>query len=67
MRRYQFNEYSEETSNLVVEMTEEEIIKDYWPVWSKKMEQKFGPGHELITKENCIEDWVIVNWAWEVK
>jgi hypothetical protein len=31
------------------------------------MEDHYGEGHELITKENCIEDWVVVNWAWEKK
>ena len=67
MRRYQFNEYSEETSNLVVEMTEEEILEQYWPFWSKKMEEKYGPSHELITTENCIEDWMVTHLAWEVK
>ena len=30
------------------------------------MEKKYGIGHELITKENCIEDWKAVNWAWEI-
>lgn len=68
MKKYCYNEYVEgDDKPLVVEMTEEEILKDYWPVWSKKMEKKFGPDHELITKENCIKDWVTILWAWEVK
>ena len=28
---------------------------------------KFGEGHEYITEENCIYDWIVVNWAWEKK
>lgn len=31
------------------------------------MADKYGEGHELITRENCIEDWVALNWAWEKK
>lgn len=51
--------------NDVLEKTEEQIIAEYWDHWSTRMIAKYGEGHELITKKNCIEDWVIVNWAWE--
>ncbi len=53
--------------NDVIELTEENIIELYWEFWKGKMIKKYGEGHELITKENCIKDWVIVNWAWEKK
>lgn len=53
--------------NDVIEVTEEQIIDDYWPWWYRSMVEKFGPGHHLITEENCIEDWVSANWAWEKK
>lgn len=49
-------------------VSEEEIISGgYFDYWKEKMENKFGADSELITKENCIEDWVIVNWAQEIK
>lgn len=51
--------------NDIVEITEEGIIDLYWKFWSGKMVKKYGEGHELITKENCIDDFLMVNWAWE--
>lgn len=51
--------------NEIVEVTEDEIIQDYWPWWRAAMVEKFGLDYPEITKQNCIEDWVIVNWAWE--
>lgn len=27
------------------------------------MKKKFGEGVEL-TQEQCLEDWIVVNWAW---
>ena len=52
------------------EITEEEILEEYWDYWFKAMCQAlykpntgaFGKP-ELITKENCIDDWVSVHWA----
>lgn len=46
-------------------LSEDEIIDSYFSTWSKNM-KKVGKGH-LITRENCIEDWVIINWASEVQ
>ena len=57
--------YNEQDEPLPVEITEEEIIAEYFPYWKTAMVKKFGEGHELITHENCIEDWVVVHWAWE--
>lgn len=28
------------------------------------MKKKFGQGVEL-TQEQCLEDWIVVNWAWK--
>jgi hypothetical protein len=53
--------------NDVIEKTEQQILDEYWGLWNVRMVAKFGESHELITKENCIEDWVVVNWAWEKK
>jgi hypothetical protein len=51
--------------NDIIEKTEQQILEDYWDYWNARMVAKFGEGHELITKENCIDDWIAVNWAWE--
>lgn len=48
-------------------MTEEQILNDYWDYWSKRMKEVVGENSPEITKERCIEDWVIGNWAIEVK
>ena len=49
-------------------VSEEEIISGgYFDYWKSKMQIKFGADSELITKENCIEDWVVIHWAQEIK
>jgi|TARA_R110000868_G_scaffold373992_1_gene638363 hypothetical protein len=53
--------------NEVVEKTEQQILAEYWEYWNARMIAKYGEGHELITEENCIYDWAVVNWAWEKK
>lgn len=53
--------------NDIIEVTEDDIINLYWNFWSGKMISKYGEGHELISRENCIEDFIVVNWAWEKK
>ncbi|MCX6783271.1 MAG: hypothetical protein NTZ20_04795 [Candidatus Levybacteria bacterium] len=57
--------YNEQGEDNPLEITDEQIINDYYPYWESRMIKKFGEGHELITRENCIEDWIIINWAWE--
>jgi hypothetical protein len=53
--------------NEVIEKTEQQILDDYWDYWNARMVAKFGEGHEYITEEECIYDWIVVNWAWEKK
>ncbi len=47
--------------------SEDDIIKEYWPYWYGKMCEKYGK--HLVDKDysykECIEDWIIVHWAWE--
>ena len=47
------------------EITEDEIIDQYWKYWYIEMKKKYGDDETLITRQNCIDDWVMVNWAWE--
>ena len=44
-------------------LSEEQILDYYWKYWSEKMRDK-GQREEVITKENCIDDWAVVHWAW---
>jgi len=73
MRYYSYNEPEMDTSgnvieNKVITVSEEEIRKDYYSYWYDRMCQKFGK--DIVDKnysfEDCLEDWVVVHWAWEV-
>jgi hypothetical protein len=60
--------YDDHANHLKATMiTEEEIIARYWSWWSESMSKKYGSNSKLINKENCINDWVLVHWAWEKK
>ena len=43
----------------------QKILDIYWEIWYSRMVKKYGEGHYLITEQNCIDDWVITNYAWE--
>lgn len=62
---FEMNEQGDVINDWVAEITEEQILNQYWDYWSQRMIEKFGEGHYLIQPEKCIEDWCIVNWAWE--
>lgn len=68
MRYFSYDEYDDTGWN-VVTLSEEEIRKQYWPYWYSKMCEKFGKEHvdANYSFEECLADWQIVNWAWEVK
>jgi hypothetical protein len=59
--------YDEPTpdGNRQVTKTEQEILDYYWEFWKNRM-QELGRDH-LISKENCIQDWITVNWAYKVE
>lgn len=51
--------------NGFIELTEEEILNNYWDYWCEQMIKV----HKIpkITEKNCIDDFVVVNWAWRVE
>jgi hypothetical protein len=63
----EFDDEGVETGPGLVMMSEDDIIASYWDHWKERMDAKFGPGHELTTRENCIQDFLVVNWATEMK
>lgn len=67
MRYYSYNEYDENGGHVVTK-SEDEIRAEYYPYWRTKMIEKFGKAHFDITYcfEDCLDDWKIINWAWEV-
>ena len=52
-----------------ITMSEEEIISEYWNYWYGQMCKKFGKKFvdTYYSKVDCIEDWVVVHWAWEAE
>jgi len=67
MKKYKFIQPAGNDQVEEVILNEEEILKDYWEFWSRKMIEKYGLGHELITSSNCVDDWCVTHWAMEVK
>lgn len=66
-RKFRYVEPGFQNEALEYEYSEGDIIREYWLHWVALMEKKYHPGHHLITWENCIDDWVTLHWAWEVK
>ena len=68
MRYYCYNEYSEDpNSDTIITVSEDDIRKTYYPYWYSKMCEKYG--QEVVDKEwhfeECINDWIVNNGAWE--
>lgn len=53
----EFNQHVKET------FSEDQIIESYFQYWSYKM--KNTGKEDLISKEKCIEDWVVIHWGIE--
>lgn len=74
-RYFSYNEYdpesplSDENGGYIVTLSEEKIRQEYYPWWYEQMCKKFGKEKvdETYTFEDCLEDWIVVNWAWAVK
>lgn len=67
MRYYCYNEMTNDGGNEVITLSEDEIKNTYYPYWYDRMCTKFGK-EEVNTKytfEDCLDDWIVVNWAWE--
>ena len=73
MKYYSYNEYdpdsplADASGGYVVTLSEQDVRDRFWPHWYSKMCEKFGKEHvdKTYTFEDCLEEWVIVNWAWE--
>jgi|AntDeeMinimDraft_6_1070357.scaffolds.fasta_scaffold07717_1 hypothetical protein len=63
MKHYKICYPDDEGNNVDEILSERDIIKQYFDFWSRRM-SAVGKEH-LISYENCIEDWVVVNWAEE--
>jgi hypothetical protein len=44
--------------------TYQEVLDEYWETWKTNMERiKL---YSLISEENCVQDWLVVNWGQEI-
>ena len=64
MRYFRYVEPNLEGDPTSLIISEEDILKEYLAYWTRRMKD-VGKESE-ISPENCIEDWVANNWAWEV-
>jgi hypothetical protein len=74
MRYYSYNEYNPESpradasGGYIEVVSEEDIRAKYWPYWYGRMCEQFG--QETVDRdysfEDCLEDWIVINWAWPV-
>ena len=48
-------------------LSDQDILKEYWNYWYGKMCEKFGKEHvdANYCPQDCIDDWIVVHWAWE--
>ena len=63
MRYFCYDDYS---IGLTV-VSENDIRESYYPFWYEKMCKKYGK--EKVDKfysfQECLEDWIVLNEAWE--
>ncbi len=64
-KMWAYNDWDDNNKPIVRYFTDTEIMNSFWKYWSAQMLKRGGLS-PMITKENCIEDWVVVNWAWPV-
>lgn len=73
MRYYSYNEAQwnaapdSTDTHRVVTVSEDEIRQTYYPYWYKEMCDTYG--QESVDRyysfEECLKDWIIINWAWK--
>jgi methanogenic corrinoid protein MtbC1 len=68
MRYYSTASMDESGNDIVETLSEEDIREQYYPYWYGKMCNKFGKEHVDANYcfEDCLVDWIVVHWAWEV-
>lgn len=70
MRYFTFVQCKGETSEPeYVTMSEDDIRKEYYPYWYRKMCEKYEQSYvdEHYSFPDCLDDWITVHWASEVK
>lgn len=67
MRYFSFG-YPIDGDDIVETWSEDDVKEKYYPFWYGRMCDKFGKEHvdANFTFEDCLVDWIVVHWAWEV-
>lgn len=65
MKVYEISYPDEKYGDITECLTETGILEAYYAHWSAKM-MRIGKSPE-ITEQNCIDDFIVVHWATEVK
>jgi len=47
-------------------ISESEILDRYWDYWQYQL-KLVNKNPDNFTMRDCIDDWVMVNWAWKVE
>ena len=69
MNFYSYNELADDgNGNVMITLSEDEIIDQYWEYWYGSMCKKYGKDHVDATyaKQDCIDDFCVIHWAWKV-
>lgn len=50
-----------------ITLSEEDILRDYYPAYRQLMVEKHGRAvvNLTYTFEDCLNDWIAIHWAWE--
>lgn len=67
MRKFEICEPTslEDITPMIITVTEDEIREKYFPYWTQRM--KDAGKEQYICFENCLDDWIVTNWAVELK
>ena len=61
MRYYSYIESEDDVNITKLVYSEKEILDEFWLMWSTEMK---GNGFaDLISFQNCIDDWCTMHWA----
>lgn len=68
MRYFRYTEPDENDQEATFVVSEDEIEKTYYPVWRRRMIEKYGEQvfNDCYTFYDCVDDWVTIHWAEEV-
>lgn len=66
-RIFEYVESNTDGDPVYFRCTEDYILETYWPWWRDRMTEKGDVPCEFITKERCIDDWVTIHYAEEIK